>query len=80
MTVKIYTDGACSGNTWIGGWGVVIIFDISKKIYLNCGSKNTTNNQMELIAAIEALKKIDNKNQEIPKIINNNQGISKTSL
>ena len=65
MKIKIYTDGACSGNPGIGGWGVVIIFDINKKIYLNGGLKNTTNNQMELIAAIEALKKIDNKNEII---------------
>ena len=56
MTINIYTDGACSGNPGIGGWGVVIIVNNSKAIHLNGGSINTTNNQMELMAAIEAIK------------------------
>ena len=56
MTINIYTDGACSGNPGIGGWGVVIQKKNSKLIYLNGGSLKTTNNQMELTAAIEALK------------------------
>jgi len=55
MEVDIYTDGACSGNPGIGGWGVVIIID-NKHIYLNGGSTDTTNNKMELKAVIEALK------------------------
>jgi len=55
VTINIYTDGACSGNPGIGGWGVVII-NKNKPIYLNGGSLKTTNNQMELTAAIEALK------------------------
>ena len=56
MTIDIYTDGACSGNPGIGGWGVVIILNNKKTINLNGGLINTTNNQMELTAAIEALK------------------------
>ena len=54
-TVNIYTDGACRGNPGNGGWGVLIEFeDVSKEFF--GGKKNTTNNQMELIAAIEGLK------------------------
>ena len=56
MKVKIYTDGACSGNPGIGGWGAVILIDQDKPILLNGGLKETTNNQMELMAAIESLK------------------------
>ena len=56
MTVNVYTDGACSGNPGIGGWGVVILIDDCEPIHLNGGSFNTTNNKMELTAAIEALK------------------------
>ena len=53
--INIYTDGACSGNPGIGGWGVVIL-DNGKEIQLNGGEQNTTNNQMELTAAIKALE------------------------
>jgi len=56
MAINVYTDGACSGNPGIGGWGVVILVDSCKPIHLNGGSINTTNNKMELTAAIEALK------------------------
>ena len=56
MSVNVYTDGACSGNPGIGGWGVVILIDDHEPIHLNGGSNNTTNNRMELTAAIEALK------------------------
>ncbi|MFN7038112.1 MAG: ribonuclease HI [Alphaproteobacteria bacterium] len=52
--VEIYTDGACSGNPGPGGWGVVLIYGSNvKEIY---GSeKDTTNNKMELYAAIQGL-------------------------
>lgn len=60
MNVTIYTDGACSGNPGIGGWGVVILIKNEKPIYLNGGKLNTTNNQMELMAAIKALSYLDN--------------------
>ena len=53
--IYIYTDGACSGNPGIGGWGVVIL-DNNKEILLNGGDQHTTNNKMELTAAIKALE------------------------
>ena len=55
MEVKIYTDGACVGNPGPGGWAAVIIFD-NKKEELFGGEKLTTNNRMELTAAIMALE------------------------
>ena len=45
--VIIYTDGACSGNPGVGGWGAVIIDNTNKPIFLNGGEDNTTNNRME---------------------------------
>jgi ribonuclease HI len=57
--VKIYTDGACSGNPGPGGWGAVMVAGDKEK-ELAGGEANTTNNRMELMAAIvslEALKK-----------------------
>ncbi len=56
MSIEIYTDGACSGNPGLGGWGAIILINKNEPIYINGGSLKTTNNQMELIAAIEALK------------------------
>ena len=53
--ITIYTDGACSGNPGIGGWGVVILENNKEDTFLNGGNDNTTNNRMELTAAIEAL-------------------------
>ena len=52
--VIIYTDGACRGNPGPGGWGALVKFDEVKKEIIG-GSKDTTNNQMELYAAIEGL-------------------------
>ena len=54
--ITIYTDGACSGNPGIGGWGAVILENNKEDMLLNGGHDNTTNNRMELTAAIEALK------------------------
>ena len=54
--ITIYTDGACSGNPGIGGWGVVIFENNKEDTFLYGGNDNTTNNRMELTAAIEALK------------------------
>ena len=54
--IKIFTDGACSGNPGIGGWGVVILINDKNPIFLKGGEIQTTNNQMELTAAIKALK------------------------
>ena len=55
--IKIYTDGSCLENPGNGGWAAIIIDD-EKKTQIKGTKKNTTNNQMELLAPIEALKKI----------------------
>ena len=57
MMIKIYTDGSCLGNPGKGGWAAIIFME-EKKIKIKGGKKNTTNNQMELMAPIQALKKI----------------------
>ena len=53
--LEIYTDGACRGNPGAGGWGVYLLYKNEKKESYG-GKLNTTNNQMELTAAIEGLK------------------------
>ena len=55
--IKIYTDGSCLENPGNGGWAAIIIKD-GQKTKIKGSKKNTTNNQMELLAPIEALKKI----------------------
>ena len=55
--IKIYTDGSCIENPGNGGWAAIIFMN-NEKIAITGNKKNTTNNQMELMAAIEALKKI----------------------
>ena len=55
--IKIYTDGSCLENPGNGGWAAIIIDD-GKKTEIKGNIKNTTNNQMELLAPIQALKKI----------------------
>lgn len=53
--VVLYTDGACSGNPGVGGWGLILEFaGIQKEMSGVC--ENTTNNQMELLATIHGLK------------------------
>ena len=52
--VKIYTDGGCRGNPGIGGWGAVLIYNAHEK-QIHGSHKDTTNNRMELTAAIKAL-------------------------
>jgi len=54
--IKVFTDGACSGNPGIGGWGVVILINDSDPIFLKGGEIQTTNNRMELTSTIKALK------------------------
>ena len=56
-TVRIFTDGACSGNPGPGGWGAVMIFGAHRK-ELSDGIAHTTNNRMELTAAIVALESL----------------------
>ncbi|HEA26761.1 MAG TPA: ribonuclease HI [Ectothiorhodospiraceae bacterium] len=53
--VKIYTDGACRGNPGPGGWGAVMFYNGHEKELFG-GNSETTNNRMELTAAIEALE------------------------
>ena len=55
MTVTIYTDGACRGNPGPGGWGAVLLHGESRR-ELNGPHPDTTNNRMELTAAIRALE------------------------
>lgn len=63
LNISIYTDGACSGNPGPGGWAALLLIKSSKgsdvvkkeKLTIKGGEKNTTNNRMELTAAIEAL-------------------------
>ena len=55
--IKIYTDGSCIGNPGNGGWAAIIM-NGENKIQIKGSKKNTTNNQMELLAPIQALKKI----------------------
>ena len=62
-----YTDGACSGNPGPGGWGVVLQarsgLKVTKQRELNGGAAETTNNRMELTAAIQALEALTRKSQ-----------------
>src|SRR5438128_1480704 len=53
--VNVYTDGACSGNPGPGGWGAILVFGDHEK-ELKGGEAHTTNNRMELMAAISALE------------------------
>jgi ribonuclease HI len=53
--VTLYTDGACSGNPGIGGWGAVLMFNGREK-RISGADGNTTNNRMEITAVIEGLK------------------------
>jgi len=58
MKYVIYTDGACSGNPGPGGWGAVILDEKKNEINISGKEKSTTNNRMELLASIMALRKI----------------------
>ena len=61
MKYKIYTDGACSGNPGPGGWGAVIFDEKEKQYNISGKVEDTTNNRMELMAPIMALRKIRSK-------------------
>lgn len=58
MNVTIYTDGACSGNPGPGGYGAILMYGQHKK-ELSGGDPNTTNNRMELMGVITALKALN---------------------
>lgn len=57
QTLSIYTDGACSGNPGPGGWGALLIYGKNEK-ELCGGEDDTTNNRMEMMAAIKALETV----------------------
>ena len=63
-TIEIYTDGACRGNPGPGGWGALLISGRHRKT-LHGGEPETTNNRMELTAAIEALNALKGKRKVI---------------
>ena len=57
--IKIYTDGSCQNNPGKGGWAAIIIDEHGKRV-LAGGEENTTNNRMEMMAAIKGLEMVDN--------------------
>ena len=63
MEIKIYTDGACVGNPGPGGWAAIILAESEKKELFG-GEKLTTNNRMELTAAIKALEYCANQEEK----------------
>ena len=67
MVIKIYTDGACVGNPGPGGWAAVILSE-NKREELFGGEKLTTNNRMELTAAIKALEYCSKKDGKQPSL------------
>ena len=67
MEIKIYTDGACIGNPGPGGWAAIILTEGNKKEIFG-GEKLTTNNRMELIAAIKALEYCVEKEGKQPSL------------
>ena len=75
---KVYTDGACKGNPGPGGWGVYIQSnEVEKELY--GGNPETTNNQMEMQAALEALKHLKDEGEIIELYTDSNylrQGIT----
>ena len=56
--VILYTDGACSGNPGVGGWGAVLMYGPHKK-ELSGYNKDTTNNRMEMFAVIQGLRQLN---------------------
>ena len=58
IAIEAATDGACSGNPGKGGWGGLILFDDGSELEIGGFEKNTTNNRMELMAAIKTLEKL----------------------
>ena len=67
MEIKIYTDGACVGNPGPGGWAAIILLENRKKELFG-GERLTTNNRMELTAAIKALEYCTKQEKEQPSL------------
>ena len=63
MGIKIYTDGACVGNPGPGGWAAIVLLENEKRELFG-GEKSTTNNRMELTAAIKALEYCTKQKEE----------------
>lgn len=64
MKVELFTDGACRGNPGPGGWGALLRYgEVEKSLY--GGERETTNNRMELMAAIEALRALKKPSQVV---------------
>lgn len=62
--IEIYTDGACLGNPGNGGYGAILMYKGHKK-EISGGEKDTTNNRMEMRAAIEALRSLKKSSQVV---------------
>lgn len=62
MIIEIFTDGACSGNPGPGGWGAILRWKGHEK-ELSGGERETTNNRMEMTAAIKALEAVKKKSK-----------------
>ena len=67
MEIKIYTDGSCIGNPGPGGWAAIVILENGKKELFG-GEKLTTNNRMELTAAIKALEYCAKQEKKQPSL------------
>ena len=67
MEIKIYTDGACVGNPGPGGWAAIIILENEKRELFG-GEKLTTNNRMELMAAIKGLEYCNKEKEKQPSL------------
>ena len=65
MKLKIYTDGACSGNPGKGGWAAIILDDNSNQSKISGSERNTTNNRMELLAVIVGLEHLKSNKSEV---------------
>jgi ribonuclease HI len=71
--IKVYTDGACSGNPGIGGYAAIILDNYGNEVSLSGGEEHTTNNRMEMSALINSLNYIRNnfdiKNSKIEMFV-----------
>ncbi|MBO7695410.1 MAG: ribonuclease HI [Methanobrevibacter sp.] len=65
--LRIFTDGACSGNPGPGGWGSIFAYD-ENLVKISGFEKNTTNNRMELLSVVKSLEKVSNDVEEFDVI------------
>jgi len=76
--VIVYTDGACSGNPGPGGWAAILKHPASGSVKkLSGGDASTTNNRMELLAAIEGLRAIDNGARRRVRLVSDSEYVIK---